>query len=107
MRVHDSQAYRKMDSRGGKELGKCTHQWTRNDEKNKQALSTLSVFDRLKNKDRQQLTEERSREEDRREREEATKLDQKNFNLRGGVLVLFCFVCVFGYLSYCIQKTIR
>ena len=28
----------------GKELGNCTHQWTTNDEKNKQARSTLSVF---------------------------------------------------------------
>ena len=37
----------------GKELGKCTHQWTTNDQKNKQVLSTLSVFFRLKNKDRQ------------------------------------------------------
>ena len=106
MRVHDSQAYRKMNIRGGKELEKCTYQWTTNDEKNKQALSTLSVFARLKNKDGQHLKEERSKEEDRREREEATKLDQRNFNLRGGVLVLFCFVCVFGYLSYCIQKAI-
>ena len=26
-----------------KELGKCTHQWTTNDEKSKQALSTYSV----------------------------------------------------------------
>ena len=51
----------------GKELGKCTHQWTTNDEKNKQALSTLSVFFGLKKKDRQQQQEERSREEDRRE----------------------------------------
>ena len=51
----------------GKELGKCTHQWTTNDEKNKQALSTLNVFCRLKKKDRQQQKEERSREEDRRE----------------------------------------
>ena len=33
--------------------------------KNKQALSTLSVFFRLKKKDRQQQKEERSREEDR------------------------------------------
>ena len=48
----------------GKELGNCTHQWTTNDEKNKQALSTLSVFVRLKKKDRQQQKEERSREED-------------------------------------------
>ena len=38
-----------------------------NHEKNKQALSTLSVFVRLKKKDRQQQTEERRREEDRRE----------------------------------------
>ena len=52
---------------GGKELGKCTHQWTTNDEKSKQALSTFSVSIRLKKKDRQQQKEERSREEDRRE----------------------------------------
>ena len=51
----------------GKELGNCAHRWTTNDEKNKQALSTLSVFFRLKKKDRQQQKEERSREEDRRE----------------------------------------
>ena len=43
----------------------CSHQWTTNDEKNKQALSTLSVFFRLKKKDRQQQKEERIREEDR------------------------------------------
>ena len=35
----------------GKELGKCTLQWTTNDEKNQQVLSTLSVFFRLKKKD--------------------------------------------------------
>ena len=51
----------------GKELGKCTHQRTTNEEKNKRALSTLRVFFRLKKKDRQQQKEERSREEDRRE----------------------------------------
>ena len=48
----------------GKELGNCTHQWTTNDEKNKQALLTFSVFFRLKKKYRQQQKEERSREED-------------------------------------------
>ena len=48
-----------------KELGNCTHQWTTNDDKNKQALSTLS-FLQVK-EERQQQKEERSREEDRRE----------------------------------------
>ena len=38
-----------------------------NNEKNKQGLSTLGVFVRLKKKDRYQQKEERSREEDRRE----------------------------------------
>ena len=28
----------------GKELGNCTHQWTRNDDTNQQALSTLSLL---------------------------------------------------------------
>ena len=28
----------------GKELGNFTHQWTTNDDKNKQALSTLSLL---------------------------------------------------------------
>ena len=28
----------------GKELGNCTHQWTTNDDTNKQALSTLSLL---------------------------------------------------------------
>ena len=50
-----------------KQLGKCAHQWTTNDEKNKQALSTLGVFFRLKKKDRQQQKGDRSREEERRE----------------------------------------
>ena len=49
----------------GKELGKDTHQWMTNDEKYLQALSTFSVFVRLKKKDKQQK-EQRSREEDRR-----------------------------------------
>ena len=44
----------------GKELGKCTHRWMMNDEKNKQLNKCLK-------KDRQQQKEERSREEDRRE----------------------------------------
>ena len=51
----------------GKELGKCTHQWTTNDEKNKPALPTLSAFVRIKTKERQQLKEEKGTEEDRRE----------------------------------------
>ena len=29
---------------GGEELGKCSHQWMTNDEKNTRALSTPSVF---------------------------------------------------------------
>ena len=45
----------------GKEVGNCTHQWTTNDDKNKQALSTLSLLQVKQQK------EERSREEDRRE----------------------------------------
>ena len=49
-----------------------------NHEKNKQALSTLSVFVRLKKKDRQQQKEERSAQK-RTEEKETTKLDQKNF----------------------------
>ena len=61
----------------GKELGNCTHQWTTNDEKNKQALSTLSVFFGLKKKDRQQQKEERSREEVRRE--EGNQTESKEF----------------------------
>ena len=56
-----------LSGKRGKELEKCTHQWTTKDEKNKTALSTHSVFVRLKKKDRQQRKEERSREEDRRE----------------------------------------
>ena len=28
----------------GKELGNCTHQWTTNDDKNKQELSTLTLL---------------------------------------------------------------
>ena len=28
----------------GKELGSCTHQWTTNNDKNKQALSTPSLL---------------------------------------------------------------
>ena len=54
--------------------------WTTNDEKNKQALSTLRVFIRLKKKDRQQQKEERSREEDRREG--GKQLGSKEFFLR-------------------------
>ena len=53
-------------TREEKNLEKCTHQWTTNDETNKQALSTLSVFARLKRKDRQQQKEQRSGEEDGR-----------------------------------------
>ena len=45
----------------GKEPGNCTHQWTTNDDTNKQALSTLSLLQVKQQK------EERSREEDRRE----------------------------------------
>ena len=45
----------------GKELGNFTHQWTTNDDKNKQAVSTLSLLQVKQQK------EERSREEDRRE----------------------------------------
>ena len=48
----------------GKELGNFTHQWTTNDDKNKQALSTLSL---LQVKEERQTTTGRSREEDRRE----------------------------------------
>ena len=47
----------------GKELGNCIHQWTTNDDANKQALSTLSLL-QVK-EERQQKKEERSREEDR------------------------------------------
>ena len=47
----------------------CTRQWMTNNEKNKQVLSTLSVFVRLTKKDRQQQKEERSRDEK----------DQRNF----------------------------
>ena len=55
-----------------------------NDEKNRQALSTLSVFFRLKKTDRQQK-EERSREEDRREggnQTESKELQQRIRNLK-------------------------
>ena len=64
----------------GKELGKCTYQWTTNDEKNKRALSTLSVFIREKKKDRQQKKKKREAEK-RTDQKEATKLNQGNFNL--------------------------
>ena len=46
----------------GKDQGNCAHQWTMNDDKNKQALSTLSL---LQVKEERQTTTERSREEDR------------------------------------------
>ena len=49
-----------------------------NDEKRKQALSTLSIFVRLKKKDRQQQKEEA---EKRTDEKETTKLDQRNFNV--------------------------
>ena len=56
----------------GKELGKCTHQWTTNDEKknkNKknERFRHLVSSSEKKKEDRQQQKEERSREEDRRE----------------------------------------
>ena len=60
-----------------KELGQCTHQWTTNDEKNKQAFSTLSVFFRLKKKDNNKKKKEA---EKRTDVKEATKLNQRNFN---------------------------
>ena len=61
---------------------KCTHQWTTNDEKNKQALSTLSVFFRLKKKDN---NKKKKKAEKRTDEKEATKLDQRNFkNEYGG-----------------------
>ena len=41
----------------GKELGNCTHQWTMNNDKNKQALSTLSLL-QVK-EERQTITEGR------------------------------------------------
>ena len=47
----------------GKELENCTHEWTTNDDTDKQALSTLSLL-QVKEQ-RQQQKEERSRDENR------------------------------------------
>ena len=54
------------------------------EEKNKQALSTLSVFFRLKKKDRQQQKGDRSREEERREggNQTESKEFQQKFNFK-------------------------
>ena len=46
-----------------KELGNCTHQWTTNDDKNKQALSTLSL---LQVKEERQTTTEGRKKQRRR-----------------------------------------
>ena len=44
----------------GKELGNCTHKWTTNDDKNKQALSTLSPLQ--VEEERQTTTEGRKKQ---------------------------------------------
>ena len=49
-----------------------------NDEKNNQALSTLSVFVRLKKKDNNKKKKE---SEKRTDEKEATKLDQRNIRM--------------------------
>ena len=51
----------------GKELGKCTHQRTANDEKDKQVLSTLSVFVRSKKKINNKKKKEAEKRTDEKE----------------------------------------
>ena len=62
----------------GRELGKCTHQWTTNNDTNTQVLSTLkspsSKRRKIDNYRRKKEAEKRTDEK------EATKLNQRNFN---------------------------
>ena len=84
----------------GKEHGKCTHQWTRNDEKSKQALSTLSVFVRLKKKDNNKKKKEA---EKRTDEKEAIKLDQTS--CLSSSLLLSSFCCCLSFVFY-LTKTL-
>ena len=87
----------------GKELGKCTHQRTTNEEKNKQGLSTLSFFFRLKKKDRQHKKEERSREEDRRGEGNQTPPTKQPPEF--GCLLLSSFCCCLSFF-FNLKKTL-